>query len=87
MGSFFYLHPRLTITFYGWHVGMRKVAFPQLLRAETGLNLKGAHESTLRVLDEQAVTVEVLDEQVAELLAQAEALGVKCRLEPPCVTW
>jgi hypothetical protein len=76
-----------TITFYGWHVGMRKVAFTQLLRSETGLNLKGAHESTLRVLDEQAVTVEVPTEMAHGLLARAEALGVKCRLAPPCAAF
>jgi hypothetical protein len=51
-----------TITFYGWHVGVRKVVFTQLLRAETGLNLKGAHESTIRVLDEKAVQTEVPNE-------------------------
>jgi hypothetical protein len=75
-----------TITFYGWHGGMRKVAFTQLLRAETGLSLKGAHESTIRVLDEEAVQVEVPEVLAAGLLARAEALGVKCRLEPPRVT-
>jgi hypothetical protein len=44
------------ITFYGWRVGMQKVAFSLLLRDEAGLGLKEAHESTTRVLDEEPVT-------------------------------
>jgi hypothetical protein len=75
------------LTFYGWHVGMQKVAFTQLLRAEAGLGLKEAHKSTMRILDEEEVRVEVPDERAARLLAEAEALGVKCRLEPPRATW
>lgn len=71
------------ITFYGWHVGMRKVAFSLLLRDEAGLGLKEAHESMIRVLDEKAVTLEIADERLVLLVAQAEALGIKCRLEPP----
>jgi hypothetical protein len=35
------------------------------------------------VLAEQPVTLEVPEELAARLLAQAEALGVKCHLEPP----
>ena len=71
------------ITFYGWQVGMQQVAFTQLLRAEAELGLKEAHESTMRVLDEQPVTLKVPDELAARLLGQAKALGVRCRLEPP----
>jgi hypothetical protein len=41
---------------------MHNVALAQLLRAETGLNVKGAHESTIRVLDEEAVQTEVPNE-------------------------
>lgn len=37
----------------------------------------------LRVLDEQPVTLTVPDELVAQLLTQATALGVRCRVEPP----
>lgn len=69
------------ITFYGWHVGMRKGAFTLLLRQEAGVGLKEARTIMLRVLDEQPVALEVPDELAARLLAQAEALGVKCRLE------
>jgi hypothetical protein len=72
------------VTFYGWHVGMRKIPFTQFLQAEAGVGLKEAHEATMRVLAEQLVTLEVPDELTARLLAQAEALGVKCRWEPPC---
>jgi ribosomal protein L7/L12 len=53
-----------------------------LLREEAGLGLKEAHETMLRVLDEQPVTLEVSDELAERLLAQAQALGVKCCLEP-----
>jgi hypothetical protein len=67
------------ITFYGWHVGMQKIPFTFLLRDEAGLGIKEAHEAMLRVLDEEEVTLEVPDELAAPLLAQAEALGVKCR--------
>ncbi|MGI4738091.1 MAG: hypothetical protein ACRYG7_23225 [Janthinobacterium lividum] len=70
------------ITFFGWHVGMRKIPFTHLLQVEVGVGLKEAHEATMRVLAEQPVTLEVPDELAARLLAQAEALGVKCRLEP-----
>ncbi|MVN78108.1 hypothetical protein GO988_17400 [Hymenobacter sp. HMF4947] len=69
------------ITFYGWQVGMQKVAFSFLLRDRGGLNIKEAHESTVRVLNEQPVTLEVSAELALQLLAQAEVLGVKCRLE------
>ena len=69
------------ITFYGWHVGMRKVPFTFLLRDEAGLGIKEAHEATIRVLNEEEVTLEVADELAVRLLAQAEALGVKCCLE------
>ena len=69
------------ITFYGWHVGIRKVPFTFLLRDEVGLGIKEAHEAMLRVLDEKEVTLEVADELAARLLAQAEALGVTCRSE------
>jgi hypothetical protein len=68
------------IIFYGWQVGMRKIPFSLLLRDEAGLGLKEAHECMLRVLDEQPVTLEVSDELAERLLAQAQALGVKCRL-------
>jgi len=70
------------ILFYGWQVGMRKVPFSLLLREEAGLGLKEAHETMLRVLDEQPVTLEVSDELAERLLDQAQALGVKCCLEP-----
>jgi hypothetical protein len=70
------------ITFCGWHVGMRKVPFTFLLRDEAGLGLKEGHEAMLRVLGEEEVTLEVADELGSRLLAQAEALGVKCRWEP-----
>jgi hypothetical protein len=70
------------ILFYGWQVGMRRVPFSLLLREEAGLGLKEAHEIMLRVLDEQPVTLEVSDELEERLLAQAQALGVKCCLEP-----
>lgn len=70
------------VTFYGWHVGMQKVAFSLLLRDEAGLRIKEAHESTIRVLNEEPVTLEVPAEVAARLLAKAKALGVKCRLEP-----
>jgi hypothetical protein len=69
------------ITFYGWHVGMQKVAFSFLLRDEAGLGIKEAHEATIRVLNEEEVTLEVADEVATRLLSQAEVLGVKCRLE------
>jgi hypothetical protein len=70
------------ITFFGWHIGMRKIPFTLLLRDEAGLGLKEANQVMLRILDEEAVTLEVPDELASRLLAQAEALGVKCRLEP-----
>jgi hypothetical protein len=70
------------ITFYGWHVGMQKVSFSLLLRDEAGLGIKEAHGAIIRVLNEEEVTLEVPDEVAARLLAQAEALGVKCRLKP-----
>jgi hypothetical protein len=68
------------VIFYGWQVGMRKIPFSLLLREETGLALKEAYESMLRVFDEQPVTLEVADELAERLLAQV--LGVKCCLEP-----
>jgi hypothetical protein len=80
--GFFYLYPMQKITFYGWHVGMRKVPFTFLLRDEAGLGIKEAHEATIRVLNEEAVTLEVPDELATRLLTQAEALGVRCRWEP-----
>jgi hypothetical protein len=70
------------ITFYGWQVGMRKVAFSRLLIDEAGLDLKEAHESTIRILDEQPVTLQVSDALAKRLLMQSKILGVKCRLEP-----
>jgi hypothetical protein len=70
------------ITFYGWHVGMHKVSFSFLLRDEAGLGAKEAHEATIQVLNEKEVTLEVAGELATQLLAQAKALGVKCRLEP-----
>jgi hypothetical protein len=70
------------ITFYGWHEGMQKVSFTFLLRDEAGLRIKEAHEATIRVLNEEAVTLEVPVELATRLLAQAEKLGVKCRWEP-----
>jgi hypothetical protein len=70
------------ITFYGWYVGMRKIPFTFLLRDEAGLGIKEAHEAMLHVLDEQEVTLEVADELAARLLAQAQALGIRCRLAP-----
>jgi hypothetical protein len=60
---------------------MRKVPFTFLVRDEAGLGIKEAHEAMLRVLDEEEVTLEVADELAVRLLAQAEALGVKCRQE------
>jgi hypothetical protein len=69
------------ITFYGWHVGMRKVPFTFLLRDEARLGIKEAHEATIQVLNEEEFTLEVADELAVRLLAYAEALGVKCRLE------
>jgi hypothetical protein len=71
------------ITFYGWQVGMQKVAFTQLLRTEAELGLKEAQAATLRVLEEQPVTLRVPDALAARLLGQAKALGVRCRLELP----
>ncbi len=71
------------ITFYGWQVGMQKVAFTQLLQAEAELGLKEAQAVMLRVLDEQPVTLRVPAALAERLLVQAQALGVRCRLEPP----
>lgn len=71
------------ITFYGWQVSMQKEAFSQLLRHEVGLSLNEARECTLRILDEQPVTLKVPDELAERLLIQARALGVRCRVEPP----
>jgi hypothetical protein len=71
------------ITFYGWQVGMQKVAFTQLLRTEAELGLKEANACMLRVLDEQPVTLRVPVALAERLLEQAKALGVRCRLEPP----
>lgn len=69
-----------TLTFTGWHVGMRTMAFTLLLRQETALGLKEARSIMLRVLDEQPVTLTLPDEgAVARLRRQAEALGVRCR--------
>lgn len=76
------LHQKQTVTFYGWQVGMRKIPFTQFLQAEAGTGLKEAHEATKQVLAEQPVTLAVPEEVAARLLAQAAALGVKCRLEP-----
>jgi hypothetical protein len=70
------------ITFYGWNVGMQKVSFSFLLRDEARIGIKEAHEVTIQVLNEKEVTLEVAGELATRLLAQAEALGVKCRLEP-----
>lgn len=67
-----------SLTFTGWHVGMRKGAFTLLLRQEAALGLKEARAIMLRVLDEQPVTLELPDEAaVARLRRQAEALGVR----------
>ncbi len=71
------------ITFYGWQVGMQKIAFTQLLRAEAEMGLKEAQAVMLRVLDQQPVTLRVPAELAERLLEQAKALGVRCRLEPP----
>jgi hypothetical protein len=66
----------LVITFYGWQLGMQQAAFTQLLRSEAELGQKKAHASTLRVLDEQPVTLNVPNELAVRLLARAKALGV-----------
>jgi hypothetical protein len=70
------------ITFYGWQVGMQKMAFTQLLRAEGELGIREAQAVLLRVLDEQPVTMRVPAVLAEHLLTQAKALGVRCRLEP-----
>jgi hypothetical protein len=70
------------ITFYGWQVGMQKVAFTQLLQAEAELGLKEAQAVMLSVLDEQPVVLRVPAALAERLLVQAQALGVRCRLEP-----
>ncbi|MGI4867836.1 MAG: hypothetical protein ACRYFZ_28220 [Janthinobacterium lividum] len=71
------------ITFYGWQVGMQQIPFSYLLRDEVGLSLKEAQVATLRVLDEQPVTINVPNEMAARLFTQGTALGVRCRLELP----
>lgn len=70
------------ITFYGWQVGLQQVAFTQLLHNEAELGLKEAYVAMLRVLEEQPVTLKAPDALAERLLVQAQALGVRCRLEP-----
>lgn len=61
---------------------MQKVSFSFLLRAVARLGIKEAHDATIHVLNEQEVTLEVAGELATQLLARAEALGVRCCLEP-----
>jgi hypothetical protein len=61
---------------------MQQVTFTRLLRAEAELGLKEAQAVMLSALDEQPVTLKVPDELAERLLVQAQALGVRCRLEP-----
>ncbi|HZX59614.1 MAG TPA: hypothetical protein VFE54_12840 [Mucilaginibacter sp.] len=60
---------------------MKKVAFTKLLHNQAGLSLKEAQNTTLRVLDEEPIEIDISDIVMAKNVAiEADKLGVNTKL-------
>ena len=70
------------IIFEGCNVGMKKISFTKMLKANSHLSLKEAKSVNDRLLNNKVVGVEFENEDIATLLLQESLkLGVKCRLD------
>ena len=66
------------ITITGWRYGFNKVQFTLLMKSELGLTLGPAKHLTDRIMNGEAVEIEVPDTQVEHLLAGMRKLGACC---------
>ena len=70
------------VVFSGWEVGMRKISFTSLLSQKGNLSLKEASSVKNRILNDEKVTLEFENTEMAKLIYdESKKLGVKCYLK------
>lgn len=62
----------------GWRAGLKKVSLTKLLHDACGYSLSQAKGITDSVLDNQSVTLELPDDQFAQIVVSLKEIGVKC---------
>jgi ribosomal protein L7/L12 len=70
------------IIFEGWEVGMKKISFTKMLKANSHLGLKEAKSINDRLLNNEVIEVEFETEEIAKVIAEeSRKLGVICKLK------
>ncbi len=70
-----------TIIFDGWEIGMKKISFYKMLKANSHLSLKESKSVSDRLLQGEIIEIEFETENIAKLIVEeSQKFGVKCRL-------
>ncbi len=69
------------VIFTGWNLGMKKISFTKMLKANSHLSLKEAKSINDGVLNGEIIEVEFENAEIAQLIYnESIKLGVKCQL-------